>query len=140
MPITNDLQVISFGLQASEDLLLFKSVSRVKKGHYLHVRMERNLPMVKAFKYFCEQNALNPDEISFFLGKRELKLSDCPQDVFMKNDDIIHIVNKKVEKISKVAPSTYHQELRKLFETGDHSDVSRVSSAQFLKCFFEALL
>ena len=83
--------------------------------------MEMNSPLIKAFTFYCQKNHLNIKETSFFLGSRELKHNDTPEDTMMKNDDIINILNKKVD--SQVQPTSFIRDLNNLFAQGLHSDV-----------------
>jgi len=114
-----DLQAIAFGLSTKEDLYLFGSLRRVKKGQYLHVKMEVKEPLRKAFQYFCTKHNLNIEEIVFKLGNREIKATESPADIYLKHSDIINIYNRE-----KLPRSTFSGDMWEMYQRGEYTDVS----------------
>eukprot|EP00466_Bigelowiella_natans_P003217 jgi/Bigna1/86770/estExt_fgenesh1_pg.C_130211 len=117
----HDLQAISFGLSAKEDLLLHGSLERVKKGTYLHVKMEVNEPLKKAFQYFCNKHKLDINGMVFKLGNREIKVTESAENIFMKQQDIIYIYNRR-----KLPESNFCEQMWSMYKNGEFTDVCLV--------------
>mmetsp|Transcript_12873 Transcript_12873/g.31563 ORF Transcript_12873/g.31563 Transcript_12873/m.31563 type:complete len:383 (+) Transcript_12873:65-1213(+) len=118
----DQFETIAFGMMAGEDLYLNGTLNRVKKGTYMHVKMEKTVALRKAFFHFCRnRHHLNMEEILFKLGDREVLPTESADEVYMEQNDIIRLWNKP-----RLEPSTLTGDLWKMYTDREYTDVTLV--------------